>query len=62
MMQNGFRRLALAQGLLPARPPPPDVPAQLKAFDAPPSSSAAAPQPPSDTWDSEAEMWAASAE
>jgi hypothetical protein len=30
MMQNGFRRIALAQGLLPARLPLPEAPADVE--------------------------------
>ena len=35
MMQNGFRRIALAQGLLPERPPTPAAPMRVDASDAP---------------------------
>lgn len=62
MMQNGFRRIALAQGLLPARPPSRDVPASVETSDAPPRNDSAAPQAPIDAWDSGAEGWVASAE
>jgi hypothetical protein len=30
MMQNGFRRIALAQGLLPERPPSREAPANVE--------------------------------
>ncbi len=35
MMQNGFRRIALAQGFLPERPPSPATPMLSETSDAP---------------------------
>jgi hypothetical protein len=34
MMQNGFRRIALAQGLLPERPPVRAIPMRAEVSDA----------------------------
>ena len=62
MMQNGFRRIALAQGLLPAHKPSGDVPERLEAAADQKLNDAAAPRTPVGMWDSDRETWVASAE
>jgi hypothetical protein len=62
MMQNGFRRIALAQGLLPARSPSGDVPVRAEASDAPPLNDAASPRTLVGLLDSDPERWVADAE
>jgi hypothetical protein len=56
MMQNGFRRIALAQGLLPDRLPNRETPAKVEPSEAPRLNDTAAPRAPSDTWDGGIEM------
>ena len=60
MMQNGFRRIALAQGLLPERPPSREVPASLETSVVTPHPPADAPGTQSEDWNSSVEMWATS--
>ena len=53
MMQNGFRRIALAQGLLPARLPPNQVSAQAAPFNAQHSDASQPDRTAPDEWDSD---------
>jgi hypothetical protein len=46
MMQNGFRRIALAQGLLPERPGSPELPANVEPATALRLDAAEAADPP----------------
>ena len=59
MMQNGFRRIALAQGLLPERLPPRELPASVETSEVPPRAPANAPGTQAEAWDSGVEAWAA---
>jgi len=60
MMQNGFRRIALAQGLLPERMPSREVPANVEPSAAPPANATEAGGTQSDTWDGGVAMRVAS--
>jgi hypothetical protein len=57
MIQNGFRRIALAQGLLPEPPASRDRPTDV----APPLNAAEASNPPAGTRDDDREMLVAGA-
>jgi hypothetical protein len=60
MMQNGFRRIALAQGLLPARPPSPAVSARDTTSDIQQSDLGETERTPTNGWNSDPEMRVAS--
>ena len=59
MMQNGFRRIALAQGLLPERLPLREVPVSVDPSAEPPVDSTETPGAQSDAWDNSVETRAA---
>jgi len=50
-MQNAFRRIALAQGLLPERPPVRETPMRVEPSDALPPHEADAAAIRSDAWE-----------
>jgi hypothetical protein len=60
MMQNGFRRIALAQGLLPERLPSREVSANVESSGGSRLDLADTPRTPSDAWDNGVEMRVAS--
>jgi len=53
MMQNGFRRIALAQGLLPARLPPNEASTQAAPFNAQHSDASQPDRAAPGEWDSD---------
>jgi hypothetical protein len=56
MMQNGFRRIALAQGLLPERLPNRETPTSVETSDAPRLNDTDATGTQSDAWNGGIEM------
>ena len=56
MMQNGFRRIALAQGLLPERLPIRATPTRIETSDAPRLDEIDTADIPSDAWGGGVEM------
>jgi hypothetical protein len=56
MIQNGFRRIALAQGLLPERPASQPLPANLEPAAAPRLATEEAADPPAAARDGESEL------
>ncbi len=61
MMQNGFRRIALAQGLLPERPATRPVPADVEPEAAPRPGATEAPESPPGARDDDRQMLVAGA-
>jgi len=60
MMQNGFRRIALAQGLLPDRLPSRQIPANAEPADALRPDATAVASALADAWNGSPAMQAAS--
>ena len=56
MMQNGFRRIALAQGLLPVRPPSPAASTGQITSDPQPSDPGETARTPTGDWNNDPEM------
>lgn len=61
MMQNGFRRIALAQGLLPDRLPSCEVSAQVANADARQLDATETDRVPAGQWDNDPKMLMAGA-
>jgi hypothetical protein len=61
MMQNGFRRIALAQGLLPERLATRDLAADVAPSAAPRLDAAEAPESPTGAYDDDRDMLVAGA-
>ena len=61
MMQNGFRRIALAQGLLPERPVSREAPVGAEPEAAQRLDTSEEAGTPDGAWDGEPDIWVASA-
>ena len=61
MMQNGFRRIALAQGLLPERLAARDLPADVAPSATPRPNAEEATDPPAGAYDTDREILVAGA-